>query len=91
MGAEVRATSSIFPFDGNPAKYLSATGRQDVAETASAYADNLRADPEVVRAPSRYFDEVLHINLSQMEPYVNGPFTPDAACPVSERLAYCGC
>ena len=84
MGAEVGATSSIFPFDGNSAKYLSATGRQDVAETASAYADDLRADPEVVRAPSRYFDEVLHINLSQMEPYVNGPFTPDAACPVSD-------
>ena len=84
MGAEVGATSSIFPFDGNSAKYLSATGRQDVAETASAYADDLRADPEVVRAPSRYFDEVLHINLSQMEPYVNGPFTPDVACPVSD-------
>ncbi|MDR0711049.1 MAG: aconitate hydratase [Prevotellaceae bacterium] len=84
MGAEVGATSSVFPFDGKIAEYLCATGRKEVAELAHAIASYLQADPEVADAPHDYYDKVLEINLSSLEPYINGPFTPDAATPISE-------
>jgi aconitate hydratase len=84
MGAEVGATSSVFPFDGKMAAYLCATGRKEVAELAQAVAPYLQADREVAEAPDAYYDRVLEIDLSALEPYVNGPFTPDAAMPISE-------
>ena len=84
MGAEVGATCSVFPFDGRMAAYLDATGRSEVASLAAACADELRADCEVLSEPEKYFDSVIEIDLDTLEPYVNGPFTPDAACPVSE-------
>ena len=84
MGAELGATCSIFPFDDNAAEYLANTGRQEVAEMAKQNADNLQADPEVYARPEQYYDQVLEIDLSQVEPHLNGPFTPDAATPISE-------
>jgi aconitate hydratase len=83
MGAEVGATSSIFPFDGKMAEYLCATGRAEVAELAQAAAPYLQADREVAENPAACFDKVLEVDLSLLEPYVNGPFTPDAATPIS--------
>ena len=83
MGAEVGATTSIFPFGVHMSEYLKATGRPEVAEMAFAHSADLRADDGVLARPELYFDEVYQINLSELEPYINGPFTPDAACPVS--------
>ena len=83
MGAEVGATSSIFPYGVHNAEYLSATGRSEVAAMASAVSAELRADDAVLAHPEQYYDEVVQIDLSTLEPYLNGPFTPDAACPVS--------
>ena len=82
MGAEVGATSSVFPFGVHIAEYLMATGRREVALMASAVSSELRADDAVLAHPENYYDEVVHIDLSALEPYINGPFTPDAACPV---------
>lgn len=87
MGAEVGATASIFPFDSHNADYLSATGRREVARMATDLNGNLRADDAVVANPSKYYDEVISINLSQIGPYINGPFTPDAAVPIGEMSA----
>lgn len=84
MGAEVGATTSIFPYDAEMEKYLIATGREKTAQLANSMKDELRADPEVVQNPGKYYDRVIEINLSEIEPYINGPFTPDAACPISE-------
>ena len=84
MGAEVGATTSIFPYDAEMEKYLCATGREEVAKMASENASCLRADKEVEAAPHLYYDRVIEIDLSVLEPYINGPFTPDAACPISE-------
>jgi len=84
MGAEVGATASVFPYDKNMAAYLRATGRGEVAEKADALAACLRADEEVAETPEKYYDCVIEIDLTALEPYVNGPFTPDAAYPVSE-------
>ncbi|WP_308757446.1 aconitate hydratase [uncultured Bacteroides sp.] len=84
MGAEVGATASLFPYDGRMAAYLEATGRAEVADMATAVAAELRADDEVAAAPEKYYDRVIDINLSALEPYINGPFTPDAATPISE-------
>ncbi|MFZ4456171.1 MAG: aconitate hydratase [Bacteroidales bacterium] len=84
MGAEVGATTSVFPYDAKMAAYLAATGRQEVADSADTVADYLKADPEVVANPEKYFDRVIEINLSELEPYINGPFTPDAANTISE-------
>jgi aconitate hydratase len=87
MGAEVGATTSIFPFDKNIADYLRLTGRETVAERAEKIFADLQADAEVIAAPEKYYDRVIEINLSELEPYINGPFTPDAATPISEFAA----
>ena len=84
MGAEVGATTSIFPFDAKSVDYLKATGRQSIAEAALAVAGHLQADPEVSSNPTAYYDRVIEIDLTSLEPYINGPFTPDAAAPLSE-------
>ncbi len=87
MGAEIGATTSIFAYDPHMAEYLKATGRADVAEAADAVAANLRSDPEVYAAPEQYFDRVIEIDLSTLEPHINGPFTPDLAWPLSKFAA----
>jgi len=84
MGAEVGATCSLFPFDSNMADYLAATLRSDVAEGAKSISSLLAADPEVYRSPEKYYDSVIQINLSELEPQINGPFTPDASSSLSE-------
>ncbi len=84
MGAEVGATTSMFAFDDQMAAYLESTGRKEVAEMARACQADLRADAEVYAQPEKFFDEYITIDLDRLQPYVNGPFTPDAACPVSE-------
>ena len=84
MGAEVGATTSIFPFDEKSANYLKATARETIADWARDIAPYLAADAEVIASPKIYYDRVIEINLSELEPYINGPFTPDAAYPVSE-------
>jgi aconitate hydratase len=84
MGAEVGATASLFAYDESMARYLQATGRGEVAEVADAVKENLCADPEVIFHPEKYFDQLIEINLSELEPYINGPFTPDKATPVSD-------
>lgn len=84
MGAEVGATTSIFPYDKKSSEYLKITNRQDVAEMADKLMDYLQPDAEIMDKPEKYFDQVIEIDLSTLEPYVNGPFTPDAAHPISE-------
>ncbi len=84
MGAEVGATTSIFAYDDNMAAYLRATDRSDVADAADAVAVNLRADDEVYANPEKYYDQVIEINLSELEPHLNGPFSPDRATPISK-------
>ena len=83
MGAETGATSSIFGFDKAMTEYLIATGRKDVADLALKNIDHLTADKDVYADPERYYDKYLEINLSELEPYINGPFTPDLATPIS--------
>lgn len=87
MGAEVGATTSLFGFDANMATYLRKTGREQVAAWAEQIAEHLRADDEVLANPEKYYDQLIEINLSELEPYINGPFTPDAATPISEFAA----
>ncbi|WP_283686275.1 aconitate hydratase [Dysgonomonas sp. Marseille-Q5470] len=84
MGAEVGATTSIFPYDKKSSDYLKATERTDVSELADKVIRYLQPDIETVNNPKEYFDQVIEIELSTLEPYVNGPFTPDAAHPISE-------
>ena len=84
MGAEIGATTSMFGYDEHMANYLKATGRKEVAELADNIAEHLKADPEVYSDPESYFDQVIEINLSELEPHLNGPFTPDRATPISE-------
>jgi len=79
MGAEVGATTSVFPFDANTAAYLTATGRGEVAELASTVDGDLRADPAVAADPGRFFDQVVEIDLSSLTPLINGPDSPDLA------------
>ncbi len=83
MGAEIGATTSIFAYSEQMAKYLSATGREDVAKLADEVAEHLRADEAVLENPDEYYDQVIEINLSKLEPHLNGPFTPDKATPIS--------
>src|SRR5205085_10628449 len=84
MGAEIGATTSIFCYDKKMADYLRGTKREDVAAEADKIAEHLRGDDEVYESPEKYFDEVIEINLSELEPHINGPFTPDLAFPVSQ-------
>lgn len=84
MGAEIGATCSLFAYDPAMKKYLDATGRNQVAEIADQYAGDLRSDLEVYSNPAAYYDQLIEINLSELEPYINGPFTPDLATPISE-------
>lgn len=84
MGAEVGATTSTFGYDDSMSRYLKATGRADVAALADGIKQHLTGDPEVYADPKKYFDEVIEINLSELEPHVNGPFTPDLATPISK-------
>jgi aconitate hydratase len=84
MGAEIGATTSIFGYDEKIATYLSGTSRAEVAELANAVKEHLTGDDEVYANPAAYFDQVIEINLSELEPHINGPFTPDLAWPISK-------
>ncbi|SFW14500.1 aconitase [Sinomicrobium oceani] len=84
MGAEVGATTSTFGYDASMDRYLRSTGRADVADAANNVKEYLTADPEVYASPEQYFDQVIEINLSELEPHLNGPFTPDLATPISK-------
>jgi aconitate hydratase len=87
MGAELGATTSIFPFDNRMADYLAATERKMVSELATKYAEFLRPDPEILQAPDKFYDEILEIDLSKLEPHWVGPHTPDLLRPASEMKA----
>lgn len=84
MGAEIGATTSTFGYDESMSRYLKATGREEVATMADGVKDYLNADPEVYANPEKYFDQIIEINLSELEPHLNGPFTPDLATPISK-------
>ncbi len=84
MGAEIGATTSIFGYDDNMKDYLEATGRADVAALAQKHKSNLRPDDEVIANPEKYYDRVIHLDLSTLEPHVNGPFSPDRAWKLSK-------
>lgn len=84
MGAETGATCSVFGFDESMADYLASTGREEVAELAGQNQSNLAGDPEVYAEPEKYFDKLFEIDLSVLEPYINGPFSPDRAVPISK-------
>jgi aconitate hydratase len=84
MGAEIGATTSTFGYDASMSRYLISTGRADVAEMADKISDYLTADAECYASPEKYFDQVIEINLSELEPHINGPFTPDLATPISK-------
>ena len=82
MGAEIGATTSIFAYDAAMGRYLTSTGREDHVDAAEAVAEHLRADPEVLADPGRFFDQVIEIDLDELRPLINGPHTPDRARPV---------
>jgi len=84
MGAEIGATTSIFGYDEKMADYLNGTMRADIAQLANAVKEHLTGDDEVYATPEQYFDQVIEINLSELEPHINGPFTPDLAWPISK-------
>ena len=84
MGAEIGATTSTFGYDDSMARYLQSTDRADVAAMADQVREHLTADPEVYSNPEKYFDQVIEIDLDTLEPYLNGPFTPDLATPISK-------
>ena len=84
MGAEIGATTSIFPYDKRMEIYLKSTGRKEIAELANKYKHNLIQDPEIEKNPEEYFDRVIEINLSELEPHIVGPHTPDLARPISK-------
>jgi aconitate hydratase len=87
MGAELGATTSIFPYDERMATYLKATEREEIADLANAHAELLRADPEVEQDPEKYFDVIVEIDMSSLEPHLVGPHTPDLSRPVSRMSA----
>ena len=87
MGAELGATTSVFPFDKRMSDYLRATNRAEVAQLAEALAEHLTADAEVLAHPEKYYDEIVEIDLSKLEPHIVGPHTPDLARPVSQMAA----
>lgn len=84
MGAEIGATTSTFGYDDSMSRYLKATGREEIAALADGIKEYLTADAEVYADPEKYFDQVIEINLSELEPHLNGPFTPDLATPISK-------
>lgn len=84
MGAEIGATTSVFGYDKKMAEYLKGTERKEIANLADKIQNHLAGDPEVYENPKKYFDEVIEINLSTLEPHINGPFTPDLAWPISQ-------
>ncbi len=84
MGAEIGATTSVFPYDQRMETYLIATERAQVAQAANRIAHHLTPDPEVLKSPEKFYDQVIEIDLAKLEPYVNGPLTPDLARPVSQ-------
>lgn len=84
MGAEIGATCSLFAYDKKSGEYLSNTNRAEIAQLADAIADDLRSDKEVYDNPEVFYDQLIEINLDELEPYVNGPFTPDLATPISQ-------
>ena len=84
MGAEVGATTSTFGYDESMERYLRSTDRSDIADAANEVKEYLTADPEVYESPEKYFDQVIEINLSELMPHVNGPFSPDIATPINE-------
>jgi len=84
MGAEIGATTSVFAYDERMSEYLKATERADIATEADKVAKHLRADDEVYADPEKYYDQLIEINLSELEPHINGPFTPDLAWPLSK-------
>ncbi len=88
MGAEIGATTSLFAYDDKMADYLKITGRTEVAELANTAKADLMADKEVLENPEKYYDSLIEINLSELEPHINGPFTPDAATPLSQFAKY---
>jgi aconitate hydratase len=87
MGAEIGATTSTFGYDAKMAEYLRGTGRSEIADLADGVAEHLTGDPEVYANPEQYFDEVIEIDLSTLEPHINGPYTPDRATPLSQFAA----
>jgi len=84
MGAEIGATTSTFGYDASIERYLRATGREEIADEANKIAPYLTGDDEVYANPEQYFDQVIEINLDELKPYINGPFSPDLATPVGE-------
>ncbi len=84
MGAEIGATTSTFGYDESMERYLRSTDRGEIADLANGVKEHLNADPEVYANPDKFFDEVIEINLSELEPHLNGPFTPDLATPISK-------
>ncbi len=84
MGAEIGATTSTFGYDESMSRYLVSTGRSEIASAADTIKEYLTGDPEVYAEPEKYFDQVIEINLSELEPHLNGPFTPDLATPISK-------
>lgn len=87
MGAEIGATCSLFAYDEKMSSYLNATGREEVAALADSIKDHLRPDADVYSNPENYYDQLLELDLTTLEPYINGPFTPDLATPVSKMAA----
>ena len=87
MGAEIGATCSIFAYDSSMEKYLVATGRQEVADLAGKIKENLISDKEIFAEPEKHYDQFIEINLSELEPFINGPFSPDIATPLSQMKA----
>ena len=87
MGAEIGATCSMFAYDEKMAAYLNGTSRAEISELADQVKDDLRSDKEVYENPEAFYDQLIEINLSELEPYVNGPFTPDLATPISQMAA----
>ncbi len=84
MGAEIGATTSTFGYDESMERYLRATGRAAIADAANGIKEHLTGDPEVYANPAQYFDQVIELDLSTLEPYINGPFSPDLATPISK-------
>ena len=87
MGAEIGATCSLFAYDNKMSAYLKATGREEVSALADGIREHLRPDAEVYKDPTKYYDQLLELDLNTLEPYVNGPFTPDLATPISQMAA----